>query len=111
MPQDRVAYNIWTHLGARFQRPIEKIREKLYADLMYLTGKNCTDDREYLHKFQDLRMRLARLSISCPRLDADHTLRNGISIRYKDFIQLKIEQQRVSNTQAVDLDIDTAIMG
>jgi hypothetical protein len=108
-PTDRIAYNLWMQAGTKFQRPIEEQRRQLFRDLAYLTPKNCKDVREYLHKFQDLRMQLARLNHTVPDWVLLDILYGNITKVHRDFIQLKTEQQRTSNFEPVNLDIDTLI--
>ncbi len=106
---DRIAYNLWQQLEARFQRPLEEERRELWIQLASLKAKDCKDDREYIQKFQDLRMRLAKIGFIMEKWQLIDLFYNGLSKQYRDFLQLKIEKQRESKGKAVTLDIDIAI--
>ena len=108
-PQDRIAYKLWQQLEARFQRPLEEERRELYYELISLRAKDCKDDREYIQKFQNLRMRLSKIGFALYDWQLIDLFYEGISKQFSDFLQFKIEQQRESNSQAVTLNIDTAI--
>jgi hypothetical protein len=108
-PRDRIAYNLWLEAGTKFQRPIEEQRRYIYRELIFLTPKKCNNLREYLHKFQDFRMQLAKLNYPLADWELTDILYGNITKVHRDFLQLKIESKRTSNFEAVDLDIDTVI--
>ena len=63
-------------------------------DLVYLSAvKDCKSVREYLHKFQDLQMQLAKLRHSILDWILVDILYDNITKIHRDFLQLKIEQQ------------------
>src|SRR6266496_4475099 len=108
-PRDRIAYNLWLKIRTKFQHPIEKQQCHIYRKLVFLIPKKCNSVREYLHKFQDFRMQLAKLNYPVADWQLIDILYGNITKVHRDFLQLKIESKRTSNFEAVDLDIDTVI--
>src|SRR5438034_11706523 len=92
-PSDRIAYNLWLEVGTKFQRPIEEQRRYIFRELIFLTPNKYKGVREYLHKFQNFRMQLAKLNYSVADWQLIDILYGNITKVHRDFLQLKIESK------------------